>query len=849
MKSMSTSHSKQHSKELASILNPMNPNFISTLQILNQTKENLRELMLMNCGLGAGAMSRLRKDGLVKCNALTTLDLSENPLGSEGAAVVARTLSSLPLLKCLGMRKTGCSGEGAHLLFRALKYHRVMTVDVSNNSLGTPEAEGMHGPVMRALKALLRNNSNLTHLDLSWNALRKDMCMKIGEWIKSNHCLYGLHITGNKGCAMDSRGFIRRRINLPSTKITPSYIIDYPNNPTQLPNERCWICGRWSERQILLELECTVLPIAPRKSGGGDSVSVGGASKASKRGAISGRGNKRRGSNSSAMSASSAGTSDRAGASDYDHIVVTCHLSIDDPPYSASVMDEHDPEEEPARAPYPATTSEPMEPLGDGISMNTDAAMELSLESKSIKKYFVLNRMLPPGEVQYYFMVFADGQPLLRYNGPKQEPDSPHNTYFNDPPNRAQEGCDFGSLVRPEAYAKDSEESFKIQTVHPKCGFAKIDKREEFIEIVQEERINDFQCVNLDDEEEEEEEVEEVVEEVDWHPRDSIFEPRLDATGGSFLDAVFDTGPQEKEMTAAELADSIDGKTGNMNVSKSASLQKENGDEVEEEEEEKNTDPPLTLAYEADARILRNIMESGTKKARAFFPNDITDLFLAPEAKEPKQSHRAHDDQRRAMLMSLLTAAVNAEAEARVARMEKLGFEAVGPTTYDSESSEEESDPVQDLFATLQLRYNTLQGVYRYYSSLNSRNPFNMSVHSWLALCRDTGIEKLVFFETPTAKVKSGVGGGSGIIRSGSSTSNLSQQTELNRQQTEHEDNSSKMALEVIFFTATASGGDEQPEHPSAIDLNYSKHDMRRHEFILALMALARYRQWRISLF
>jgi len=412
---------------------------------------------------------------------------------------------------------------------------------------------------------------------------------------------------------------------------------------------------------------------------------------------------------------------------------------------------------------------------------------------------------------------------------------------------------------------------------------------EEFIDLVQEERVNDFQCVNLDEEEEEEEEVEEVVEEVDWHPRDSIFVSRRDATGGSFFDALFDHGPQEKEMTAAELADSIDGKTGGMVTSKAPSSKEINEDINEEEGGERNTKPPLTLAFEADAKHLKDIMESGTKKARAFFPNgvqrmtinlltflpllethppsicvfssiEITDLFIAAEGKEPKprcslpiylfaitklsfgidphilfvsvfhsnvsfsyfQSHRSHDDQRKAMMLAMLTAAVNAEAEARTTRLEKLGFESVGPTTsYDSGSSEA-SDPVTELFATMQNRYSTLQGIYRYYSSLNSRNPFSMSVHSWLALCKDTGIDKLVAFEVQT--------GPNGSVKKLSA---------------EHEESNSKMALEVIFFTATASG-DDQPEHASAIDLNYSKHDMRRHEFILALMALARYRQRRM---
>jgi hypothetical protein len=229
-------------------------------------------------------------------------------------------------------------------------------------------------------------------------------------------------------------------------------------------------------------------------------------------------------------------------------------------------------------------------------------------------------------------------------------------------------------------------------------------------------------------------------------------------------------------------------------------------------------------------------------------------------------------------MLSLLTAAVNAEAEARNTRLEKLGFESMGRTTSYDSASEDAMDPVSELFNALQARFPILQGVYRYYSSLNSRNPFSMSVHSWLALCKDAGLDKLVSSEKegtskkakllkrkpssasagqspPTSpKIASnsfmegslgGLGGLNGSVLGSNTVSGTMGAHEGDDE--EHVDNSSKMALEVIFFTATSSGsGEDKVENASAIDLNYSKHDMRRHEFILALMALARYRQRRI---
>ena len=116
----------------------------------------------------------------------------------------------------LGLRRAKVEGSGAFLLMRSLKYHRVMTVDLSDNALGSPGAQAADalaqskadanlwdahgfekGPIMRSLKALFKSNSYLTHLDLSWNGFRQDMCLKLGEWLKTNSTILGLHMLGN----------------------------------------------------------------------------------------------------------------------------------------------------------------------------------------------------------------------------------------------------------------------------------------------------------------------------------------------------------------------------------------------------------------------------------------------------------------------------------------------------------------------------------------------------------------------------------------------------------------------------------------------------------------------------
>ncbi len=72
--------------------------------------------------------------------------------------LLARAISELPMLKALSARGCGVQGNGANLLLRSLRHHRVITVDLSRNLLGTYDDQGEKGPVLRALKALLKSN-------------------------------------------------------------------------------------------------------------------------------------------------------------------------------------------------------------------------------------------------------------------------------------------------------------------------------------------------------------------------------------------------------------------------------------------------------------------------------------------------------------------------------------------------------------------------------------------------------------------------------------------------------------------------------------------------------------------
>ena len=53
-----------------------------------------------------------------------------------------------------------------------------------------------------------KSNTQLVHLDLSYNSFERRELEVIGEALKENHTLMGLHIEGNEG-RLDPQGFIK----------------------------------------------------------------------------------------------------------------------------------------------------------------------------------------------------------------------------------------------------------------------------------------------------------------------------------------------------------------------------------------------------------------------------------------------------------------------------------------------------------------------------------------------------------------------------------------------------------------------------------------------------------------
>ena len=162
-------------------------------------------------------------------------------------------------------------------------------------------------------------------------------------------------------------------------------------------------------------------------------------------------------------------------------------------------------------------------------------------------------------------------------------------------------------------------------------------------------------------------------------------------------------------------------------------------------------------------------------------------------------------------------------------------------------------EPVEGLMRLLQTKYPVIDAAYRNYAHSNSRAPYTMSVASWLAMAKDAQLDAIVAFgrTEPAAsqaggKVLSRKAEVEAAAEAAEAAAEVDEATGLGRE--------AKMALEVIFYTATGSeeedkGGAPPPPPagaavPSPLTLlQFSKHDMRRAEFVLGLLAMTRYRQ------
>jgi Ran GTPase-activating protein (RanGAP) involved in mRNA processing and transport len=176
---------------------------------------------------------------ILQSSTLHTLNLSYNSIGEryDGAEALAQLLEEHSSLTSLSLAWCKLRASSAVRLAQALRTNKTLVnLDLSWNAFGSrlktaassqsplpgggaepggggkpkPGADqsGRASEAAEALALALAAHPKLRHLDLSYNSLDMADCEVIGEGLKKNHKLMGLHMDGND-CTVDSKGFVR----------------------------------------------------------------------------------------------------------------------------------------------------------------------------------------------------------------------------------------------------------------------------------------------------------------------------------------------------------------------------------------------------------------------------------------------------------------------------------------------------------------------------------------------------------------------------------------------------------------------------------------------------------------
>ena len=121
---------------------------------------------------------------------LTSLDLSLNSIGAEGANSLSQTLRVNTSLTSLHLSRNSIGAEGANSLSQALRVNTSLTsLDLSRNSIGDKGA--------KLLSQALRVNTSLTSLDLTLNFIGNEGAHSLSQALRVNTSLTSVHLSDN----------------------------------------------------------------------------------------------------------------------------------------------------------------------------------------------------------------------------------------------------------------------------------------------------------------------------------------------------------------------------------------------------------------------------------------------------------------------------------------------------------------------------------------------------------------------------------------------------------------------------------------------------------------------------
>lgn len=208
----------------------------------------LKYLNLENTGIGDKNVGRLC-EALANDRMLNFLGLAMNNLTPVAALALKNMLIENQYLKKLDLHWNCLKDIGAMLLFEGLSRNdSLKELDLSWNAIGKkPNPDNI-----KKIANILPKVQGLAHLDLSFNYLTAFECTLIGEGLKNNHDILGLHLLGNEGY-IDGQGFIIPSQSLFAFEQSHLFCRIFENSKghKKPSKSKCWICEKWVEMNFV----------------------------------------------------------------------------------------------------------------------------------------------------------------------------------------------------------------------------------------------------------------------------------------------------------------------------------------------------------------------------------------------------------------------------------------------------------------------------------------------------------------------------------------------------------------------------------------------------------------------
>ena len=186
----------------------------------------------------------------LKICSLESLSLSSNKITDRGAIVISSALKYMNLIE-LDLSWNQIMNQGASAIATELNNCKLASLDLSWNSIGSKYDHNR--TAAKQFSKMFTSNKTLTHIDLSQNHLDEADCTEIGNGLKSNHTLLGLHISGNKGTVDNYGNLAADSEPWPleaSHCITRIIGTRVEGKEAWTKRNNCWICGMWKETHL-----------------------------------------------------------------------------------------------------------------------------------------------------------------------------------------------------------------------------------------------------------------------------------------------------------------------------------------------------------------------------------------------------------------------------------------------------------------------------------------------------------------------------------------------------------------------------------------------------------------------